>query len=336
MDNFRLILFISGILVIAAIYAWEIFRERRISARDQWQKESDIPDDASPPQDGDVPSDRPSPQDSAKDAPNADAQFWNRPDETVNETEEKVVLGDLSTLDNLDAERDRPVAVSDAPSTPPVEASVAMEKPAPAPVPTGKSDAADPGATDPDATDDGATMRPEADDGHRSFAERIGIRKPRPEKVAFGRKHAGKTASTRALFIALSIIAKSDQQFEGSDIRKQFEKVGMQLGQMRIFHHFGLADQESEQPVFSAADVLEPGAFPDDIDKHATKGLFLFMQLPGPLDGRVAFELMLNVAQQLATSLDGELCDDTRSTLTTQSANHLRERIEELKRKQLV
>nr|VFK43290.1 MAG: cell division protein ZipA [Candidatus Kentron sp. TC] len=322
MDNFRLILFISGILVIAAIYAWEVFRERRINARNQWREESDLPDDASPPQERGLSSDYPSPQDIPNAKTDADAQYRNRSDRrAVNETDEKVVLGDLSALDDLDAKSGRSIAVADKPSTPPVEESAPMKKPVFVEKPSVADDAA---------------AHSEADDDRRSFAERIGIRRHRSEKIGFGKRHLGKSASTKELFIALSIIAKSGQQFEGSDIRKQFEKVEMQLGHMRIFHHFGMTDQETEQPVFSAADILEPGAFPDDIEKHATKGLILFMQLPGPLDGRVAFELMLNVARKLAKSLDGELCDDTRSTLTMQSANHLRERIEESKRKQLV
>lgn len=341
MDNLRLILFISGILVIAAIYAWEVFRERRANARFQRHEEPDVFDSTSSPQDRSTssPQDRgipndpsspgsgfPPPMDVSENKPATaidtttatDTQYWDR---LANETDDRVALGDLDTLDNIDVEDKSGLSVAaDDSSVTPVEKVV---------------DPVDPLGGGDDATDTAAHF--EEADGRRSFIEKFRIKKSRAGKDDIEKDHGGKEPPGKRLFITLTIIAKSDQRFGGREIREQFEKVDMRLGHMQVFHHFGMADQQTEQPVFSGADILEPGTFdPDHIDGHSTKGLALFMQLPGPLDGRVAFELMLNVAQQLAKSLDGDLCDDTRSTLTTQSANHLRERIEESKRKQLV
>ena len=145
------------------------------------------------------------------------------------------------------------------------------------------------------------------------------------------------TPPRKSLVITLTIMAKPDRSFSGSSIRETLQTVGMRFGDMHIFHHFGMANQQNDSPVFSAADALEPGIFDEDtLDNHTTKGLILFMRLPGPLEGLVAFELMLSTGQQLAKFLDGELCDETRSTLTAQATTHLRERIGEFKRKQLV
>nr|VFK57719.1 MAG: cell division protein ZipA [Candidatus Kentron sp. TUN] len=321
MDNLRLILFISGILVIAAIYAWEVFRSRRVSTHRQSEK-PDIIDNTSPLQDHDVLNNPPASQNILKDKSDTDTDtdmpYWDQLDKAVDTVDkagdkvvDKVALGDLNTLDNLDAERDFPATVP--------------------------SDASPPLTEKADVTDTAVEQLETNVGERRSFVEKLRIKRNRPEITGFGKDHAGKALPEKELFIALTIMAKPGRQFMGSEIREQFEKVGMRLGYMQIFHHFGMADQQMEQSVFSAADILEPGVFHlDNIKMHSTKGLILFMQLPGPLDGLVAFELMLNVAQQLAKSLDGELCDDTRSTLTTQSANHLRERIEELKRRQLV
>jgi len=375
-DNLRLILFISGILVIAAIYVWEILRGRRTNAREpsapQPYKEPDTFYDTplydTPPSlddplldgnvpnnalsDDHIPNNAPSPSPFPKDEPHTlksephirkdephaetETQYWDRVDKAIDDTsDEKVVLGDLNTLHNSDTKTDSPVAAPDDLPT------ISMEKE--------KTDI----PVEPTAMWLGAgehrspmeRLRIKSSIERfdiRSFVGKLGIKRTRTrtraEKVGPERGSAKKGSGAKDLFITLTIIAKPGRPFTGSEIREQFEKVGLRFGHMQIFHHFGMAtDQENERPVFSVADILEPGIFhPDEMENHTTKGLVLFMQLPGPLDGLVAFELMSSVAQQLAKSLGGELCDDTRSTLTTQSANHLRERIEELKRKQLV
>nr|VFK78859.1 MAG: cell division protein ZipA [Candidatus Kentron sp. SD] len=346
MDNLRLILFILGILVIAAIYAWEIFRGRRANARREPEqyKASNVFDSAFSPEEHGVPTDPSASPNIPKDESDTDKQYWDR---LVAETDDKVALGNLDILDNIKPESPPSIPASDDSPPPPAKkpesgeklgfpekfepAGLASEPPKKAEpmeklAPMGKVDVADT-----------ATARRIEAEEHHSFVDRFRIKKHRVRKLDLKKNHGGKGASEKELFIALTIIAHPGRQFGGIEIRDQFEKIDMHLGHMEIFHHFGMADQQTEHPVFSAADIFEPGVFyPDEIENHATKGLVLFMQLPGPLDGRVAFELMLNVAQQLAKSLDGELCDDTRSTLTTQSVNHLRERIEELKRKQLI
>ncbi len=43
---------------------------------------------------------------------------------------------------------------------------------------------------------------------------------------------------------------------------------------------------------------------------------------------------MLRTARKLAEGLDGVVCDETRSSLTGQAINHMRERIAEYSRKQ--
>jgi FtsZ-interacting cell division protein ZipA len=45
---------------------------------------------------------------------------------------------------------------------------------------------------------------------------------------------------------------------------------------------------------------------------------------------------MLDAATTIAEELDGTLCDESRSHLTPQSINHLRERIADFVRRQLL
>lgn len=127
--------------------------------------------------------------------------------------------------------------------------------------------------------------------------------------------------------VTLYVRAREGQQFTGTDLVKALNGVGMRYGDMAIFHHFGAGDLQCEVPVFSAANMFEPGHFNlGKIEAVRTSGLALFMQLPGPLDGPVAFELLLNTAQRLAALTGGELFSDPRTQLNPESIAHLRNR----------
>jgi cell division protein ZipA len=130
------------------------------------------------------------------------------------------------------------------------------------------------------------------------------------------------------LIVVLNVMAEPGDSFSGPDLLDALRQVEMEHGDMRIFHHYGVGEMRAERPVFSLANILEPGYFePAHMEDFSTPGCVLFMRLPGPLDGRVAFELMLATGQRLAERLGGELRDETRSVLTPRSIGDLRERI---------
>lgn len=138
------------------------------------------------------------------------------------------------------------------------------------------------------------------------------------------------------LVIVLNVMAASEQTFPGTEVRKALEEVDLRHGDMRIFHHFGVGEMSVDGPVFSVANILEPGFFElERMDAMATPGVCMFMRLPGPLDGRVAFELLLSTGRRLAQQLGGELRDETRSVLSLQKIAQIRERIGEFDRRQL-
>ena len=120
-------------------------------------------------------------------------------------------------------------------------------------------------------------------------------------------------------------------------MHRALDEVDLQYGEMKIFHHYGVGERSGDEPVFSVANVREPGFLPlETLDEMSTSGICLFLRLPGPLDGRVAFELLLNTGQRLADKLGGELRDDARSLLTTQRISDIRNRIAAFERDQLV
>ncbi len=124
-------------------------------------------------------------------------------------------------------------------------------------------------------------------------------------------------------------VVPHDVEFYGDDILCVIHEVGLELGEMNIFHHFG-DDQEKHQPIFSMASMVEPGTFPmDNLDGFSTPGLTLFTRLPGPKDGLTIFSDMLYTAEQLANLLDGELRDESHNALSKQTIGHIREEIQE-------
>jgi len=129
------------------------------------------------------------------------------------------------------------------------------------------------------------------------------------------------------LVIVMAIMARQDKQFSGLDILDTLLANGFVHGEMSIFHYHH--DASDKPPVFSLTNAVEPGVFDmDSIETLRTPGLSLFMQLPGSMDARTAFETMLQKGRAVASDLHGELCDETRSVLTMQTIGHLKEEIE--------
>lgn len=113
--------------------------------------------------------------------------------------------------------------------------------------------------------------------------------------------------------------------FIGPTIVRNVNAVGMRHGELQIFHHFGAGDLRTEQALFSLANMFEPGSFDmQRIEAFQTAGLVMFLNLPAPLDGPVAFELFLNTAQRLAESLQADLLGDPRTPLDSAIIEQMR------------
>ncbi len=137
-------------------------------------------------------------------------------------------------------------------------------------------------------------------------------------------------ADGEEFILVLRILAPRGEVFSGTAIREAAQAMGMRHGDMDIFHLYTEV-QPPIQPrvICSLANGVEPGHFHlDEMDGLTTPGLTLFLQLPGPLDGREAFEKMLELGRRLAQHLGGELYDESRSVLTAQTVSHLKERLE--------
>lgn len=146
--------------------------------------------------------------------------------------------------------------------------------------------------------------------------------------AAFDENDDAETPAPPETLIVLNIlpVAPGDS-FPGADLLDVFDRAGLEYGQFDVFHR---VNETSEGPrsVFSVASATEPGSF--DITTMADerfRGLTLFMVLPGPVRGVDGFADMLATARRIAEQIRGEVKDRNRSTLTRQTAHHIREEI---------
>lgn len=139
------------------------------------------------------------------------------------------------------------------------------------------------------------------------------------------------------LVVILTVLAPKGEKIEGAELHAALEAQGLRYGDDRIFHRFPDAAPASVGPLFSAVNIVEPGVFDlETMDSMQTPGVGLFMRLPGPKDPGDAFADMVEVARALAGALEAQLCDETRSKLTAQTLNHLREQIADFGRRRLL
>ena len=133
-----------------------------------------------------------------------------------------------------------------------------------------------------------------------------------------------------SLVVVLTVIARRGEKLSGATLRAALEARDLRYGENGLFHCRASGDPPGAAPLFSVINAVQPGVFdPNTIDSMTTPGIGLFMCLPGPKDPEAAFERMVGAGRRLASALDAQLCDETRSTLSAQVLNHLRERIAE-------
>lgn len=135
------------------------------------------------------------------------------------------------------------------------------------------------------------------------------------------------------LIVSITLLSKQES-FNGEKLLHCMLSRGLRFGDMDIFHRH--KHTSGEGPIqFSLANALKPGTFNlDDMNSFKTRAVTLFMILPGPKEPLKAYELMLETAQHLATELDGQLLDDTKSALTQQTIQHFKEQIVDFERTQ--
>jgi cell division protein ZipA len=134
----------------------------------------------------------------------------------------------------------------------------------------------------------------------------------------------------------LYVVARQEDGFAGGTILETLLTNDLRFGDMDFFHRHEQASGRGAIE-FSVANMMKPGVFDiDNMEPLQTRGLMFFVTLPGPTDMLKAFDYMYETAKLVAKSLDGDIQDETRSVVTRQSLEHMRQQIRELERRLLV
>ena len=135
--------------------------------------------------------------------------------------------------------------------------------------------------------------------------------------------------------VTVRIVAHEQASFAGDELVLSMRGIGLQHGEFGIFHR--LDGNEEGRTIFSAASLIEPGSFDlQNIKGQEIPGISLFLVLPGPVECIEAFDMMLAAARILTQSLNGELLDESGSTLSIQRERYLREEIIQFQHSNLV
>jgi cell division protein ZipA len=121
-----------------------------------------------------------------------------------------------------------------------------------------------------------------------------------------------------------------DTDIEGADLIRAMQKYNLIHGDMKIFHRL---TEGSQQPLFSVANMVEPGNF--DIEKLATMktpGLTLFLRLPRTFDALHALDEMWTTAKGLASELNADILDRNRQPFSSQKQQKMRDEVLEYMR----
>ena len=96
---------------------------------------------------------------------------------------------------------------------------------------------------------------------------------------------------------------------------------------------FRKLDPNTRRQRFTVANGVEPGTFDlSDVDTLATPRLVFLLRLASLHDPMPAFEDMLEVAQNVASALRGDIKDEHTNDLSGQTIEHCRQRIRDFKR----
>lgn len=130
---------------------------------------------------------------------------------------------------------------------------------------------------------------------------------------------------TDPVVLPLLVASTDGTAFPGDRVENLIEEIGFEYGALSIYHYPG----ELGETLFSLMNGVKPGTFDrGNSASFATPVLALFMQLPldGPSESLI-LDQMIDIARDIADQLGGEVLDDQRSPLTSESIDRYREQL---------
>ena len=149
----------------------------------------------------------------------------------------------------------------------------------------------------------------------------------------FGREVEGESENDDAItdeeVIYLNLQSR-DGEIEGADLIRAMQKYDLTHGDMGIFHRL---TEGSRQPLFSIANMVEPGNFDiETLSTMTTPGLTLFLRLPRTFDALHALDEMWATTRGLASELNADILDRNRQPFSSQKQQKMRDEVLEYMR----
>jgi FtsZ-interacting cell division protein ZipA len=111
----------------------------------------------------------------------------------------------------------------------------------------------------------------------------------------------------KGLLIQLYIKRRSGELIDGPALVRSFNKVGLTFGEMSVFHFINHTQPEGP-PLFSAADMHEPGTFDmGRVEILKTQGVVFFMNAFEKTEGEKDFHLMVSAGKRMAELIKADL-----------------------------
>lgn len=128
------------------------------------------------------------------------------------------------------------------------------------------------------------------------------------------------------VLIGVNVITQNGVAFAATKVRAMAEAAGMKLQPDGTFHFFN--DEGAD--LFSLAN-LDPTPFSsENIRQLSTHGVTFLFDVPRVADGVRVFNQMLMVARQMASSLGGQVVDDNRRPLTDAGIAKIKEQLADI------
>ena len=126
--------------------------------------------------------------------------------------------------------------------------------------------------------------------------------------------------------IGVNVVAEGGNSFAGTKLRALSEAAGLVLREDGMFH----VCDDSDATLYTLSN-LEPSLFVvDDMKTLSTQGITFTLDVPCVADGKRAFDRMVQLAEQMASSLGGALVDDNRTPLGGSALDVIRDKIAEI------
>lgn len=152
--------------------------------------------------------------------------------------------------------------------------------------------------------------------------------KDEPETSSSVAQPAEKRSTVSEEMAIVHLLASRGSAIQGGSLRDAVLAAGLRYGEMKIFHYYADAnDRDDEELLFSLANAVKPGNFElREIEQLTTPGVTLFLNFNQVSDASAALEKLITVVDQLAGALSLQVLDETRSSMTRQTLDHLRQR----------